>query len=280
MPSALTSDAKKGRRASLPNIAWMTEHHDAPTERGLLHQELIYAGLDAIRAALLVDLCAYLFEARDQGPQLFMVAPDLGSIQPTEAFNLFTALRDAMQSEQADDDLDLAGYTARGLPTAGQGSRGLYVIGRRGTGFDEAEREQFSRLAGAVARVARTVEEMPGRTADKTDVPIRVAIEMSGGIVRAEVAAPFGEELRTGTGESTSPQGAVAEAVIDAVDATLKLLETAEAHVGGDRIVAVIMEDQYGRRDVGAALVTDQRDPLQATAVASLGLARRLSGPS
>jgi hypothetical protein len=272
---------KKGPIRGLSNTARMKEPNDTTTDRGLLHQELVYAGLDAIKTAIPVELCAYLYESSDQGPQLFMVAPDLGSIGPTEAFNLFTALRDTLKEEHGGEaDIDLSGYRALGLTTARGGSRGLFVIGRREAAFDEMERTQFARLAGALGKVARTFEDVRSRSVEKPEAPVRVAIEMSGGVVRAEVAAPFGDEVRTGTGESVTPYGAVAEAVIDAVDATLKLLETAEAQVGGDRLVAVIMEDQYGRREVGAALITDQRDALQATAVAALGLARRLVGPT
>jgi hypothetical protein len=249
------------------------------TDPGLFLQELIYAGLEALRAAIPVDLCAYLHESRDEGPQLFLVTPDLGSIEPTDAFNLFSALRDALKDDhEGDETLQLGGYLAIPLTTIGSVSRGLHVVGRHAEPFEEAERATFVRLAGAIGSLARITQVSRPEAAGDPTGPIRVAIEMTGGFARAEVAAPFGSEVRTGTGEAPTATGAVAMAVIDAVDATMKLMETAEVQVGVDRAVTVVLEDQFGRREVGAALLTDQRDALQAAAAASLEVARRLGG--
>jgi len=54
-----------------------------PAEAGVVVQDIVYAGLEAIGAAIPLDLCAYLHATDDQGPQLLLGAPDLASIEPT-----------------------------------------------------------------------------------------------------------------------------------------------------------------------------------------------------
>src|SRR5207245_1178634 len=84
--------------------AGMKDQSTTTNDPGLLLQELVYAGLDAVRAAIPVDLCAYLHESLDEGPQLFLVTPDLGTIDPTEAFNLFSALRDTLKGDHTGEE--------------------------------------------------------------------------------------------------------------------------------------------------------------------------------
>ena len=89
-----------------------------PAEAGVVVQDIVYAGLEAMGAAIPLDLCAYLHATDDQGPQLFLGAPDLASIEPTEAFSLFTALRDALQDpHEGDETMLLGGYLAIALST-------------------------------------------------------------------------------------------------------------------------------------------------------------------
>src|SRR3954463_2891239 len=73
-----------------------------PNEVGLLVQRVAYAGLDALRAALPLDLCAYLHTTADAGPQLYLRAPDLSRLDATDAFSLFSALRDTLDSQETE----------------------------------------------------------------------------------------------------------------------------------------------------------------------------------
>src|SRR5437870_3766656 len=84
-----------------------------PADAGVMLQDIVYAGLEALRAAIPLDLCAYLHATEDQGPQLFLGSPDLGSIDSTEAFSLFSALRDALHDpHEGDETMLLGGYLA------------------------------------------------------------------------------------------------------------------------------------------------------------------------
>jgi hypothetical protein len=253
-----------------------------PADAGLVVQDVVYAGLEAMRAAVPVDLCAYLHATVEQGPQLFLGAPDLASIDPTEAFSLFTALRDALEDPHpGDETMLLGGYLAIGVSTEGVSSRGLHVVGRRETPFEPEERDVIGRLAGSLGRLIHSIEQ-PHAAApairSMTQAPIRVAVEMLSDRARAEVSAPFGDEIRTGTGEASTAPRAVALAVIEAVDASLKLRDTAEGDIGGERAVLVLLNDAADRPSLGAALIDQSNsDALRATASAALEAAQRLN---
>ena len=254
-----------------------------PADAGMVVQDVVYAGLEAMRAAVPLDLCAYLHATEDQGPQLFLGAPDLASIDPTEAFSLFSALRDALHDpHEGDETILLGGYLAIAVSSDGPRSRGLHVVGRRETPFEHEERAVVARLAGSLGRLIHSIEQPHAITAvdPRPDggTPIRVAVEMLSYRARAEVSAPFGDEIRTGTGEAPTAPRAVALAVIDAVDASLKLRDTAEGDIGGERAVLVLLTDASERPSLGATLIDQTAsDALRATANAALEAAQRLS---
>src|SRR6266567_3020020 len=149
-----------------------------PADAGVMVQDIVYAGLEAIRAAVPLDLCAYLHATEDQGPQLFLGSPDLGSIDPTEAFSLFSALRDALHDpHEADETMLLGGYLAVAVSSEGPVSRGLHVVGRKEMPFEDAERETVARLARAVGSIVHSLEQphVIAAALSPAGAPIRVA---------------------------------------------------------------------------------------------------------
>ncbi|MCI0345729.1 MAG: hypothetical protein L0221_09855 [Chloroflexi bacterium] len=245
-------------------------------ETGLVIQDLVYAGLDALGAATSLDLCAFLHAAGDLGPQLYLARPSLAEMDATEAFNLFTALRDTSEDEHDGDEIILlGGYLALAVTTRGRYSRGLHVIGRRDGSLDEHERELAVKLCRSFGRAAHALESAPDRPRTAA-APARVAVELVGDLTRAEVAVPIGGEVRTGTAEAPAAPRAVALAVIDAVDQSLKLGEAIEGEIGTERAVLVLLTDERGRSILGASLCGAGADPLQATAAAALDAASRL----
>ena len=244
-------------------------------------QDIVYAGLEAMRAAIPLDLCAYLHATEDQGPQLFLGSPDLASIDPTEAFSLFSALRDALHDpHDGDETMLLGGYLAVAVSSEGPLSRGLHVVGRKEMPFEDAERDVIAHLSRSIGTIVHSLEQpaAPGGRGETSSAPIRVAVEMLSDHARAEVSAPFGDEIRTGTGDAVTAPRAVALAVIDAVDASLKLRDTVEGEIAGERAVLVLLSDQADNTALGAALVDrSASDALRATASAALEAAQRLS---
>ena len=147
-------------------------------------------------------------------------------------------------------------------------------------GLEPEERAVIGRLAESLGRLVHTVEQPRAAAQPRTTAgtPIRVAVEMLSDRARAEVSAPFGDEIRTGTGEAPTAPRAVALAVIDAVDASLKLRDTAEGDIGGERAVLVLLTDGADRPSLGATLIDQTAsDALRATASAALDAALRLS---
>ena len=128
-------------------------------------QELIYAGLEALEAAISLDLCAYLHVSGDFGPQLFLSSPALSSLDPSAAFDLFCSLRDAldwaaMHGDQAvgERPVELAGFSAVTVATGGDDSRGLHAVGRRGRPLMDQERGVAGRLARALGTACHRLE--------------------------------------------------------------------------------------------------------------------------
>ena len=247
------------------------------TEAGLVIQELVYSGLDAMTSVIPLDFAAYLHATGDLGPQLYLTKPTLAEMDATEAFNLFSALRDTLLDDHdGDETILLGGYLAIAVSTRGKFSRGLHVIGRKDVSLDEHERELALKLCRSFGRTAHTLETASDRPKFSTPVPVRVAVEMVGDLSRAEVAVPLQGEIRTGTAEAPSAPRAVALAVIDAVDQSLKLGEAIEGEIASERAVLVLLSDERGRSALGSALAGAGADPLQATAAAALDAATRL----
>ena len=170
--------------------------------------------------------------------------------------------------------------TAVAVSSEGPYSKGLHVVGRKETPFEDTERAVIARLSGSIGRIVHSLEQ-PSATPDVRQPagadPIRVAVEMLSDHARAEVSAPFGDEIRTGTGEAGTGPRAVALAVIDAVDASFKLRDTVEGEIAGERAVLVLLSDQADKVSLGAALVDrSASDALRATASAALEAAQRL----
>jgi hypothetical protein len=66
--------------------------------------------------------------------------------------------------------------------------------------------------------------------------------------------------------------------VIDAVDASLKLRDTGEGDIGGERAVLVLVSDELDRLSLGCSLIDHTTsDPLRASAMATLEAAQRLT---
>jgi hypothetical protein len=253
----------------------MTEAETA--ESGLVIQELVYSGLDAITSVIQLDFAAYLHAAGDLGPQLYLTKPTLADMDATEAFNLFSALRDTLLDDHdGDDTILLGGYLAIAVSTRGRYSRGLHVIGRKDVSLDEQERELALKLCRSFGRTAHTLETASDHPKTSSSAPARVAVEMVGDMTRAEVAVPLQGEIRTGSAEAPSAPRAVALAVIDAVDQSLKLGEAIEGEIAAERAVLVLLTDERGRSSLGSALCGAGSDPLQATAAAALDAAARL----
>src|SRR3954470_12208703 len=137
------------KRPSTPPTPASTDGPDMPsaTELGVLVQRVAYAGLDALRAAIPLDLCAYLHTTADAGPQLYLRAPDLSKMDATSAFSLFSSVRDTLDNQETEGAITpISGFESFTVVTQGLRSRGLFVLGRREYPLDSHEQEVASNL--------------------------------------------------------------------------------------------------------------------------------------
>ncbi|HEX2850619.1 MAG TPA: hypothetical protein VHN98_08700, partial [Acidimicrobiales bacterium] len=214
------------------------------TEQSLVVQTLAYAALDALRLAIPLDLCAYLHEADGAGPQLYLRAPDLSSLDASKAFDLFTALRDALDRITDDDapTTTVAGFRASAVVTRGTASRGLFVLGRRETALDPREAAAAEEIGRAMGDACHTIEAA-GDSRSGTPEPRSVGVQVTDGVVRATVTLATRTGRVEGRGEARATGDAVAGAVLDAVAPDVKLADVTEGTVAGERIVLVLVRD-------------------------------------
>lgn len=244
------------------------------TDGALAVQDVAYAGLDALRSAVALDLCAYLHAIAGEGPQLYLRAPDLSTMDASQAFDLFTALRDALAVSEPDlRAIRIAGFDAVAVRTAGAASEGLFVLGRRDGPLDARERDLVAGVCDAVGVACHAMEATVTHPTAPF-VPIRVAAEVADHVARADVVLAAGERTAEGSGEGATTTRAVAAATLDALGGDLKVGDVADGEVAGERVVIVLVHDGDGASAVAAAL--GGSDPLQATAAAVVDAASRL----
>lgn len=238
-------------------------------------QEVAYAGLDALRAAVPLDLCAYLHAVAGEGPQLYLRAPDLSSMDASHAFDLFSSLRDALGVSSPEvRSLRIAGFDAVAVRSAGTASDGLFVLGRRDTPLDQRERDLVTGVCGAAGIACHAVEASTVKPPAPA-VPVRVSASVADHVATAEVTIAVGDATRDGTGEGSTTTRAVAAATLDALGGDLKVGDVTDGEVAGERVVIALVHDGEGASAVAAAL--GGNDPLQAAAAAVLDAAGRLS---
>lgn len=233
----------------------------------------MYSGLDLLRSGMQLDLCAYLHSVPEVGPQLYLRAPDLSSMEPSEAFAVFAQLRDTLEGQHEEVGHFAAGaYEGVSIKTTGVRSKGLHVVGRRDGSLTEQQRDVAARVCRAVASVVHVVEGFGGKAPQAS--PARVNVEVIEGRARAEVSIAAPQGLRNGSAEGSEPVRAVANAVVAALEVDAKVIDAIEGDVGDERVILVLLTGPFDQRAVGASL--SARDLLHATATATLDAVTRL----
>jgi len=240
------------------------------TERALVQQRVVYAGLDALRLVLAPDLCACLYAGAGQSPQLYLRAPELSTLTATEAFTLFGALRDLLELNDLSEAGSVAGYTAISRATSGEASRAVWAVGRWDGDFDAYQEEVADGLIKAAGAVAHAIDE--AAAPDEATGAIRIALDTQGERAHAEVWVPVAGSVHSASADGPSPTTAVANATLATVNPALKLGSVAEDVIDGERAVLVLVRDAHGSVGLGSALCGD--DLLRAVATAAYRAAR------
>lgn len=242
-------------------------------DRALVVQDLAYAALDALRATEAVDLCAYLHILDGEGPQLYLRAPDLASMTAAQAFDVFTALRDAVDTAESGTATRcrIGRFDAVAVRSVGERSSGVFFVGRDDEPLADDRIPTIESVCRALGEACQLVEEASpagGATLVRRAVN-RVDVSVSDGTVEATVAVAADGGEYEGRGRAPATLEAVALAALDAVAPGVKLGGVADADVAGERVVAVLLRTEDDRMLLGSALA--EGDPVQATAAATLG---------
>jgi len=229
-------------------------------------QSVAYAGLDALLAAMPLDLCAYLHVGEQLGPQLYLRQPTLADLDPPDAFRLFSTLRDLLDERpQVDVRTQIDVFDASVAVSNGPHSHGLWAGGRRDGLLDEGA-DTCARVGRAIMTVCHAAESMAATTSPP--VVMHVGVDTRRDTTRAEVEIDVSGRSITGNGAGTTPVVAVATATIDALAPSSKLIAADEDTIDDQRVVLVLVRDDQGHSTVGSALVS--RDALGAAAQATL----------
>jgi hypothetical protein len=240
-------------------------------DRALVVQDLAYAALDALRATEALDLCAYLHTREGDGPQLYLRAPDLASMTAAHAFDVFTALRDAVDHAEPDvaTRCRIGRFDAVAVRSVGERSSGVFFVGREGEALADDRLGTVEAVCRALGQAGQLVEEAAPEGRPVAPAPIvRVDVAVGDGAVEAAVVLLVDGAEREGRGRAPVTLEAVALATLDAAAPDVKLGGVADADVAGERVVAVLLRDTEDRSALGSALV--EGDPVRATAAATL----------
>ena len=234
-------------------------------------QSVAYAGLDTLLLALPLELCAYLHVGEELGPQLYLRRPTLSALDPAEAFQLFSSLRDLLDApELSDGPVVVGAFDAHVVRSTGPRSTGLWVIGSRGEPLGSDRVEVARAMGESVMALCHAAEGLigDGPASPATPVVSRVAVETIEAGLRAEVVVAAAGRESTGHADAPSALAAVASATLDAVGSPRKLVAAEEDGLGDTRVVLVLTMDDVGGLSVGSALA--EGGPLAAAAAAAL----------
>jgi hypothetical protein len=234
-------------------------------------QDVAYGGLDAVRAVLPVDLCAYLHVSSGLGPQLYLRAPDLSTLDANAAFGLFGSLRDVLGDAQPGvQRLEVGGFQSVVLLSEGEVSRGLFVFGRRDEAITDEEADVIAPLCAAIGVAAHALESAVEPPVSLGGIKVIVGSAPSGATT-AEVLVPVGPDMRRATAEGSTSLDAAASATLAALAALepdLTLAGVAPVLVNGYEAVVVVVRDADQQTVAGIAL-TGSLDPAEAAALAA-----------
>ena len=231
-------------------------------------QDVAYSGLDAVRAVLPVDLCAYLHVSPGLGPQLYLRAPDLSTLDANAAFGLFGSLRDVLGAAQLGvQRLEVGGFQSVVLLSEGEVSRGLFVFGRRDGAITDEDTEVIAPLCAAIGVAAHALESAVQPPVDLASIKVIVG-SGPGGVTSAEVLVPVGPDVRRATAEGPTSLDAAAAATVAALEPDLTLVGVAPVQVAGHEAVVVLVRDADNQMVAGIAL-TGSLDPAEAAALAA-----------
>lgn len=226
-----------------------------------LFATLVDAAFDLIEETGSISLCIYLHVPHDDQPLLFNRTPTLDMLTPTETFRLMhtiTMLSNGRKPVAAFRHGALSGHYVR---TTGPLSDGLFVFGAI-QNADTAKRLTLISLA-----FSRVLHQFHLDDGDATFEPPLLTLEQHDDMSKVSVTLDHSGAVTEGTAVASTPEDAVAKAVVAAVAPGHTFDEVRTIEVGTRSAVLVVLHEPTGGLRLGLAI--SDGDVLQTTAVAT-----------
>lgn len=242
---------------------------DTAGPSGAVLGRLVEVGLAAVLSNGARQLCAHLWED-EHGPELVLRSPELRSMHPTKAYQLFTALSATSSAPAGRHDLDLSPMLATAVVTIERGRRSTFFLGD--TDLSPPGMDRLVDYVSAHGSMLHQFDRAPD--ADET---LHLVIDQRGGASHAEVELrPSGGEPATGFGSAPNADDAIATAALATTDESAKLESVGEARGADGAVHYVVCTGADERLGMGAAPVDAASGAAMAVAVAAIRAARSL----
>ncbi len=225
-----------------------------PSHDASLRSKFIESALSSLSAPAGLALCGYVHDdSRD--PSVTLRSPELSSLHPTQAYQLFTALGAVSSKADGRHEVTFADLSARGVTMTGTNARGLIFFGD--TNLDDAS---VDRLA-AFCEVYLPVILEHDRPADDTE-RLHLVLDQEGATVHAEVSIGSHQ----GFGSAPNTHVAAAQAALSAYCQDAKLVDVGMVRASEGAASFVVATGDMGRLAMGAAPVVGGPDAAAALA--------------
>ncbi len=251
----------RGLAALIPSAEQLERRSYTPAQR--LLDRLVNAGFDLLQDGNNLGICAYLHVPHAGDPLLFLRTPSLDSLTPTRAFRLMHGIAQATNMTSDESSFECDHLQARGIRTHGPASDGLHVVARSRGRFDSGSAQIVGEICRSFGELAHQVQGSSSHSSPTS----RLVVTRGPEDTLVEVVVSDGPVSHIGRGRASDPPTAVSHAMIDAIGAGYRHIETRILPVDGHRAVLVVLRDPIGELRLGVTMATD--DILQAAANAA-----------
>ncbi len=251
----------RGLAALIPSAEQLERRSYSPAQR--LLDRLVNAGFDLLQDGNNLGICAYLHVPHDDEPYLFLRTPALDSLTPTRAFRLVHGIAMATNLAGDENSFECDHLEARSIRTYGPASDGLHIVARSRGRFDYGSTQIVGEICRSFGELAHQVQAGSSLSSPTS----RLVVTRGPEDTAIEVVVSDGPVSHIGRGRASDPPTAVSHAMIDAIGAGYRHIDTRILPIDGHRAVLVVLRDPSGELRLGVTMATD--DILQAAADAA-----------
>ncbi|MEM7285795.1 MAG: hypothetical protein AAF480_05540 [Actinomycetota bacterium] len=214
---------------------------DAPRDESL-RGRFIESALTSLSGGGRLGLCGYV-HVRGVDVSVALRSPEMRSLHPTQAYQLFTALGSIAEGDLGRHTFSFGHLAATAVVTEGTRSRGTFFFADEAMGDD-----RLGRLVDFCSVYAPVIHDHD--VAPRVDEHVHLVLDQAGQAAHAEVTVA----AEVGFGSAGSAQIAVAQAALAAVAQEAKLVDVGEVRSADGATAFVVAAGEGGRMGTGAAM--------------------------